>query len=158
MAEEAGKIQKVNINKWAGLGILIVFIGLIGLGVYASTASSTAMQANITIEETRDIGQPVAHNAYRIIDNDCQISFTVLDSANGSNMPPMILGTWLNNADKRTQSCKERFFGDEVEGSGIAVYRKIDDHSRSITWELFKFKIKMRGKGFEPSNSCENRS
>ncbi len=119
------------------MGIFTIFIGLIGLGVYASTASSTAMQANTTIEEIRDIGQPASHNAYRITDNDCQISFTVSDAAKGSNMPPMISGTWLNDADKRTQSCKERLFGDEVEGSSIAVYRKIDDHSRSITFWVF---------------------
>lgn len=137
MAEEAKKIQKININKWIVSGIFAIFIGLIGLGVYASTASSTAKPANITIEEIRDIGQPAAHNAYRITDNDCQISFTVLDSVNGSNMPPIISGTWLNDADKRTQSCKERLFGDEVEGSGISVYRKIDDHSRSITFWVF---------------------
>ena len=137
MAEEAEKDRIGNINKWVKLGIFAIFIGLIGLGIYASTASSTAKPADITIEEIRDIGQPALYNAYRITDNDCQVSFTVLDSANRSNMPPIISGTWLNNADKRTQSCKERLFGDEVEGSGIAVYRKIDDHSRSITFWVF---------------------
>jgi hypothetical protein len=137
MAKKAEKFWIGNMNRWIGLGILAVFIGLIGLGVYASTASSTAKQANMTIEKIRDIGQPASHNAYRITDNDCLISFSILDSANGSNMPPIISGTWLNNADKRTQSCEERFFGDEVEGSGIAVYRKINDHSRSITFWVF---------------------
>jgi hypothetical protein len=137
MAEEAEKDRIGNINRWIGLGIFALFICLIGLGVYASTASSTAKPANITIEEIRDIGQPALYNTYRITDNDCQISFTVLDSANRSNTPLMISGTWMNNADKRTQSCKERLFGDQVEGSGMAVYRKIDDHSHSITFWIF---------------------
>ena len=111
-----------------------MFIGLIGLGVYASSASGTVRQANVTIEEIQEIGQ-TAH--YQITDNDCEISFRVTKPENGDKMPPSISSIPLSIAGKLPQTCRETVYGDQTGKGDIAVYRKIDEQSRSITFWVF---------------------
>lgn len=136
MAGKAEKIRIGKINKRIGIGILSALV-LVGLGMYASSAGGAVSHANITIKETASIGQSAAYNIYQITDNDCRISFSVMDPKNGSSPSPSIDRIWLGALTKKTQSCSERFFGDAVEEQGISIYRKISDRDRSVTFWVF---------------------